>query len=84
LPADNVVSGDGRWCLADAGKEYLVYTAQANSPLQLQHIPAGKYRLRWIDPRSGRETDSRELVVDDLVRLSAKSKVLWISSDRSD
>jgi hypothetical protein len=55
-PAE-LVSGDGQWCLAEAGANYLVY-ATDGKPIVLDLSAAkGEFTVRWIDPSSGQMTE---------------------------
>ncbi len=51
VPADELVSGEGAWCLAKPGEVYAVYTPNA-AELRLE-VPEGTYDVAWYDPRHG-------------------------------
>jgi hypothetical protein len=59
-PADALA--DGGWCLARAGELYAVYLPRGGAA-HLE-LPAGRYGVRWYDPRAGgalREGSVREV-----------------------
>lgn len=57
-----------RYCLFHKGREYLVYQpARGTFTVEL---PAGRYRFAWIDPGSGRETETGSIAVDTAGRSS--------------
>jgi hypothetical protein len=52
-PNDGLLSGGAtRFCLADPGSTYLVYTRDSASSVSLS-VPPGRYRWRRMDPRNG-------------------------------
>jgi hypothetical protein len=44
-----------RYCLANRGEEYLVYSPDANKPLTLQ-LPAGQFHTVWFNISNGDES----------------------------
>ena len=53
-PAD-LASSEHSWCLAEAGANYLVYSADGK-PITLDLRSAkGEFTVRWIDPASGQD-----------------------------
>lgn len=49
--------GDGAWCLAETGANYLVYSADAK-PISLDLSAAkGELSVRWINPETGQMTE---------------------------
>jgi hypothetical protein len=45
---------DHTWCLAEKGKEYLVFALRGGAlPIDLVAAPGQKFRAQWFDPRSG-------------------------------
>lgn len=77
---------DSNFCLADAGRTYLVY-AMAGGPIQLDlKTTAGEFRARWFDPRTGALRDAREVLVEaGAVQIfdcpSTEDWVLWLAAD---
>jgi hypothetical protein len=55
-PADALASAATRWVLADRGRSHVAYT-DADGPLGLAELPAGRWRLRWLDPVDGDTAD---------------------------
>ncbi len=80
LPVDNVVKGEGQWCLASSDGELLVYTNTPNVELEL-HLPAAleHARLQWIDTNTGDIVEKSNLQAEGSIQLLPKTKVLWIS-----
>jgi len=54
-PADLVQDDEDRtWCLAEEGKEYLVFALRGGAlRIDLAAAPGQKFRAQWFDPRSG-------------------------------
>ncbi len=57
VPADELVGnanhGNDRYCLANAGKQYVVYQAEAG-PIELDlQAATGQFEVRWYNPRVG-------------------------------
>lgn len=50
------------YCLAEAGREYVVYFAGGGSACI--ELPSGRYRVRWFDPRLGTFEQDQEVQVD--------------------
>ncbi|HET6516217.1 MAG TPA: hypothetical protein VFG09_13735, partial [Thermodesulfovibrionales bacterium] len=40
------------YCLADPGREYLVYQTESDTPFHL-YLKAGAYRYEWFNPDKG-------------------------------
>src|SRR5690606_26966946 len=72
----------GHWILGKEGEDYIIYTTAAQFPAQLT-IPEGKYRLRRIDPATGRFSGKTEIL--NAARLKTwkhdgtGAAVLWIT-----
>jgi hypothetical protein len=70
VEADNLV-----YCLAEAGREYLVYyVAGGSAGLEL---PAGPFAVRWLNPRTG-ETTERPPAGGGLERFAAPDGEDWV------
>jgi hypothetical protein len=83
-PADGIVTGDNQWCLANDG-DYLIYTdaIDANMEVDLPGEPA-RYRLRWIDSKTGEISSGDEVAISRPLRIQAVTKLLWLArSDNS-
>ncbi len=52
------------YCLANPGKEYLVYQPESDQPFQVTLQPA-RYRYEWFDPQTGRTGDKGIISVDN-------------------
>ncbi len=48
------------YCLADPGREYLIYQPKANGTFWVD-LAAGAYRYEWFDPKTGQTTDQGQL-----------------------
>jgi hypothetical protein len=77
-PADGIVTGDNQWCLANDG-DYLIYTdaIDANMEVDLPGEPA-RYRLRWIDSKTGEISSGDEVAISRPQRIQAVTKLLWL------
>lgn len=49
--ADDLVQGEGAWCLAKRGQVYAVYAPRPNSVRLV--VPQGVFSLHWYNPRDG-------------------------------
>jgi hypothetical protein len=76
-PLDGVVTGAGRWCLGDEGREYLVH-ADEGGEVELT-LPAGAYRLRWTGPNMGVPVDGGVVNVDGPITLDLRRGAAWLS-----
>jgi hypothetical protein len=83
-PTGDIVSGDGKWCLASSNGNYLIYTEDREQLIAL-NLPQvrGGYRARWIDSRTGQVTEGNELPDSKPQQLKALANALWLSH-RSD
>jgi hypothetical protein len=50
-PADELVTGEGAWCLAKRGDVYAVYAPKPDN-VKLD-LPPGRYHVQWYNPRQG-------------------------------
>lgn len=65
-PLDELAFGATDYVLADPGQSYIAYTSAADErPLGLRRLPAGDYRLTWLDTVTG------ERVVREAVTVAA-------------
>jgi hypothetical protein len=78
-PVDGVTSRDGQWCLANDSGDFLIYTTEAKSNLQLNLPTGGLYRAHWIDAKSGKVQSESEFTAEQLRNLPAASQVFWLS-----
>lgn len=51
-PHDELVKGEGAWCLAKPGEVYAVYSPAPEKGVSLD-LPKGKYSVQWYNPRAG-------------------------------
>ncbi|MHB0956386.1 MAG: DUF6298 domain-containing protein [Pirellulaceae bacterium] len=49
-----------RYCLADPGKEYLIYQAKADDAFTVE-LPGGTYQYEWINPSLGKTATAGQL-----------------------
>ena len=49
----NTAHDDSRYCLADPGRRYVVYLPTGGSTSLDLGAGAGRYSVRWFDPRAG-------------------------------
>lgn len=61
-PRDDLAAGDAEYVLARPDVGYILYSSHAPGAVGLKALPAGTYRLRWIDAASGAEA-AQEVVV---------------------
>jgi hypothetical protein len=52
------------YCLANPGKEYIVYQPKSGDSFDVELVP-GKYRFEWFDPSEGAAAGSGRLKVSD-------------------
>jgi hypothetical protein len=78
-PTDGVVSDEGQWCLGNDQLGYLIYVANENQEIEVT-IPDRllRYRVRWIDARSGELQAGEDVGANPPLRLPAKTNVLWL------
>jgi hypothetical protein len=50
-PANEMVTPDGAYCLAQSGEVYTIYLPKADSAEIT--LPEGKYSVKWFNPRTG-------------------------------
>jgi uncharacterized protein DUF6298 len=83
-PADRVVSGKGRWCLANKGHDYLIYTENAGQDIEV-NLPnaSARFRVHWIDANTGDAQDGEEVVAAQEVHIRARTNVLWLERDNT-
>ncbi|MCJ7543058.1 MAG: DUF6298 domain-containing protein [Phycisphaerae bacterium] len=74
--------GDGAWCLAEAGANYLVYSSDGK-PITLDLGTAkGEFAVRWIDPASGKMTAAGPVTGGQTVSLQPPSPgpcAVWLA-----
>ena len=64
------------YCLAEAGREYLVYYVQGGAAgLQL---PAGQFAASWLNPRTGAVTGPRAVAGGAVQRFAAPDAEDWV------
>ena len=61
-PIDLPHAPAGQYVLGRPGGDYLIYCSSAESGHVELPLDDNKYTLHWIDPRSGKMTDSTEIV----------------------
>ena len=78
-PADGIVTGKGQWCLANADRDYVIYTDTIGREIEV-NVPnaSTRYRVHWIDSNSGEMQSGEEVAASRPIRLRAKSNVLWL------
>jgi hypothetical protein len=78
-PSDSLLAdaSAGVYCLAEEGREYVLYFAQGGTAGV--SLPSGTYRIRWYDPRNGEFLPDRVAtgVADDAVSLEAPDSEDW-------
>jgi hypothetical protein len=68
------------WCLGREGEAYLYYLDNRGATTTLADVPAGKFRVRWVNPRSGEATDDGEIEADDGgLKVAPKSNIAWVT-----
>jgi hypothetical protein len=78
-PADGIVVGKCQYCLANSGRDYVVYTDTIDREIEAK-VPnaSARYRVHWIDPKSGEMQAGDDFTGSRPIRLRAKSNVLWL------
>jgi hypothetical protein len=78
LPADDVLSDDGQWCLVGEQGDYLIYAEAVGSELRLR-LPdsPSDYRVRWINSTTGEQTEGGTINAGK-INIRAKTNVLWL------
>jgi len=73
------------WCLADSGRNYLVY-ALRGGPIRLDLTKAqGNFKAKWLDPRSGALTNAGSLEAGSVAAFNAPDNrdwALWLTAVR--
>lgn len=54
-----------KYCLANPGKQYLVYRPEGQTGPVTVKLEPGTYRLEWFDPTSGKRAFASEMTVKD-------------------
>ncbi len=67
-PRDDLALGETRYVLAQAGVSYIAYAEDGKGPLGLGGLEPGEYRLRWMDPATGREAVTEVSVAGNSAR----------------
>jgi len=78
-PADGIVAGKGQYCLANSGRDYVIYTDTIGREIEAK-VPdaSARYRVHWIDSKSGEMQSGDGVAAPRPIRLRAKSNVLWL------
>jgi hypothetical protein len=85
MPAVNIVSGRGRWCLSGPDGDYLIYSETTDEPVRITLSgEAELYRANWIDRQSGEIVATENIDSRTPAQLRCKSNVLWIERLVSD
>jgi hypothetical protein len=79
-PIDNIAAGPGQWCVGDGDGEYLIYRENVGDTIDL-NLPneSNRYRVRWIDAKTGELSSDSVIIVGQPHQLRAKMNVLWLS-----
>ena len=63
-PRDDLAAANTRYVLANVDKrQYIAYSPNVGNGLGLRQLPAGVYRLRWLNPASGASTVQNDVQV---------------------
>jgi hypothetical protein len=65
------------WCLGRGDEEYLIYAAGGEGDTVRIKLPAGRYRVTWIDEKSAEEFEAGELEGGAL-NLECQSAAAWL------
>jgi hypothetical protein len=76
-PIEGVATPEDHWVLGDPGRDYLIYGERLGDRISLE-LPAGKYRLTWIDPDSGGSEMGGLLQGGQRLEVAVKAKLLAI------
>jgi hypothetical protein len=78
-PLAGVAAGEGQWCLGREGRDYLVASNDRARELSLT-LPAGEYRAKWINTRSGEIADGERVTsAGGTTPVEGASGILWLS-----
>ena len=82
-PTDGIVSGKGQWCLANQGRDYVIYTENVGQEIEVKFpmtLPATAFiGLIRIQARCRMAKKS----MPRAIRLQAKTNVLWLERGNS-
>lgn len=78
-PANEIVTSNSQYCLANSDRDYVIYTDTIGREIEV-NVPnaSTRYRVHWIDSKSGEMQSDEEVVAARPIRLRAKSNVLWL------
>lgn len=68
VPRNDLRFGNTKWVLAEAGRNYVLYSDNAAANLGVAGLPAGTYNLKWLDTVDG------STVVQNNLALTAGNK----------
>lgn len=80
LPSDDTNAEVKQWMLSLPEHHYLVYVENADEAIELELLgKATRYRVNWINAKTGQLTAGEEVAGGRMIRLQPQSKVVWIS-----
>jgi hypothetical protein len=78
-------SGRGQWCLGRPGGDYLIYVEDRSDTLNVNLPgPPARYRVHWIDARSGETTSGGEVTTGRPLRLRPQASAVWLERTAND
>jgi hypothetical protein len=75
-PDDELAYEDSEYVLADRGLAYIVYSAQLHNAMGLKQLPAGRWRLKWLDVANGTIVETTHLQAQSSAYAWPKPKAL--------
>ncbi|MBD3176659.1 MAG: hypothetical protein GF320_15875 [Armatimonadia bacterium] len=79
----NELIGEGSYCLASPGREYVIYSLPGATIDDLR-LPPGPHRARFYDPRTGRYGDAFPLQGGQPLSIPKPSEADWVLHIRSE
>lgn len=61
-PHDELAHAGTQWLLANPGTSYIAYAENLRGDMGIKKLPAGSYRLDWLDCRTGRKSAQQHLI----------------------
>jgi hypothetical protein len=77
-PRDGIVNGEGQWCLADSGRNILVYTQFIGKDMELTTPQKSNWHVNWIDTGTGKIESGVEVAAAPRITLRVKTNVAWL------
>jgi hypothetical protein len=84
-PANDIVSGNGVWQLANRDGDCLAYIEEPGESLRVHSQSASaRYRLHWIDRDNNEVPAAVTVTINQPLRLTTKANLLWLERVATD